>query len=118
MLIRMLETRKGSPDGRFVHTYREGQEYELPDSLARAFVRNGWAKVLRETKPAGPDETKPAAPAEVKKRPTKEGSPYYVFEGPDGLYTDGEGKAIKVLGSKAAERKREEFQAALEDEDE
>jgi len=42
--IKMLETRTGSPDGVSVRTYVKGEQYELPDELARVFVHEGWGK--------------------------------------------------------------------------
>lgn len=45
--IKMLETRKGSPDGMTVCSYQRGEQYELPDELARVFVREGWAKQVQ-----------------------------------------------------------------------
>ena len=44
MKIKMLETRLGSPDGRTVHSYARGEQYELPDDLAKVFVGEGWGK--------------------------------------------------------------------------
>lgn len=38
MKIKMLETKKGSPDGINVKTYIAGQVYEIPASLANVFV--------------------------------------------------------------------------------
>lgn len=36
--VKMLATTPGSPDGIRVISYREGEVYELPDNLAKAFV--------------------------------------------------------------------------------
>jgi hypothetical protein len=52
MHVKMTKTEKGSEDGRFVKEYRAGEEYDLPTSLAKAFIAMGAA-----------EETKPAAPA-------------------------------------------------------
>lgn len=38
MKIKMLKTKKGSPDGAIVNTYLVGREYDMPDSLADVFV--------------------------------------------------------------------------------
>lgn len=38
MKIKMLKTKKGSPDGITVNTYFEGQDYDMPNSLADVFI--------------------------------------------------------------------------------
>ena len=53
MKIRMLKTKNGSPDGLAVLTYDEDKVYELPEDLARVFIKQKWAKRLRETKDVG-----------------------------------------------------------------
>jgi hypothetical protein len=40
----MLRTARGSPDGAQVLTYEADREYEVPDSLARVFLAEGWAR--------------------------------------------------------------------------
>lgn len=42
MLVRMTSTRTGSPDGIRSIWYREGQVYDLPDSLLSEFLKAGW----------------------------------------------------------------------------
>lgn len=42
-MIKMLETRTGSPDGFALNTYQAGEVYDLPDLLAGYFLRRGWA---------------------------------------------------------------------------
>lgn len=42
MLIKMLETRRGSPDGYSVLKYEKGMIYDMPDALAKSFLRAGW----------------------------------------------------------------------------
>lgn len=44
MKIRMLETKKGSPDGIRINEYEIGKKYDIPKSLAEAFLRAGWAE--------------------------------------------------------------------------
>jgi len=39
----MLETRRGSEDGFAVLRFEKGRRYEVAESLARAFIRCGWA---------------------------------------------------------------------------
>ena len=73
MRIRMKETRRGSPDGRFVYDYVAGETYDgattpqMSDDLAAVFVREGWAvdaseretpAAKRSRKVTGPDEVK------------------------------------------------------------
>ena len=43
MLVLMLETRRGSPDGLIIRQYHEGQEYDLSRSLASYFIKRYWA---------------------------------------------------------------------------
>lgn len=43
MLIKMLSTKQGSPNGIIVRTYERGCVYELPGELAEAFIGEGWA---------------------------------------------------------------------------
>lgn len=51
MHIKMLSTRLGSPDGIASRVYVRGTSYGVPDSLAEAFLREGWAeKSFREKK--------------------------------------------------------------------
>lgn len=41
--LRITKTMHGSPDGRRVLLYSHGEEYEMEDSLAEVFLREGWA---------------------------------------------------------------------------
>lgn len=41
--IKMLQTRKGSPDGFVVNEYLKDKTYTVRESLAREFFANGWA---------------------------------------------------------------------------
>ena len=43
MHIKMLETRRGSPDGFTVALYHAGSVYDVGDSLGTRFVRDAWA---------------------------------------------------------------------------
>lgn len=38
MKLKMLHTSKGSPNGVTINTYHAGREYDMPESLAVAFV--------------------------------------------------------------------------------
>jgi len=43
MNIFMLETRRGSEDGFAVRCFEAGSNYDVADTLARAFISKGWA---------------------------------------------------------------------------
>jgi hypothetical protein len=43
MLIRMLETRRGSEDGFIVRCFEKHHCYDVADMLARSMIRAGWA---------------------------------------------------------------------------
>ncbi len=43
MRLRMLETRRGTEDGRVVRQFMAGETYDIADSLARAFLAAGFA---------------------------------------------------------------------------
>ena len=69
MKVRMKETKKGSPDGVEVNEYKKGRTYDLPDRLAGAFVRAGWATVVKPPKPPEEEkETKVIEPPETKEK--------------------------------------------------
>lgn len=40
----MLSSREGSSDGLHVQWYLEGRTYDVSDSLAAIFLKEGWAK--------------------------------------------------------------------------
>ncbi|WP_143123680.1 hypothetical protein [Thermoactinomyces sp. DSM 45892] len=44
MRIRMIRTMPGSPDGMKIYIYEADQVYDLPSSLARTFLEEGWAR--------------------------------------------------------------------------
>lgn len=41
--IKMIETRRGSPDGHTLKQFIRDHSYDVPDTLARAFIGSGWA---------------------------------------------------------------------------
>jgi hypothetical protein len=43
MIIYMLETRRGSPNGFGAKRYHKGRHYDIPHTLAASFLKNGWA---------------------------------------------------------------------------
>ena len=44
MLVKMLSTRKGSPNGTDVQTYFEGKPYEIHGELLDVFLKEGWCE--------------------------------------------------------------------------
>jgi hypothetical protein len=51
--LRMLSTRRGSPDGIRIDVYESGRVYDLAPDLAAAFLREGWAEPADGRKNAG-----------------------------------------------------------------
>ena len=53
----MKHTRYGSADGMRIDEYKKGETYDVRESLATIFLKEGWAvkadKVSRRTKDAG-----------------------------------------------------------------
>jgi len=60
MLVKMIKTTPGSKDGISVQKYEAGKEYNLPESLASAFVSVG---VAEEVKAVNAPANKTAGPA-------------------------------------------------------
>lgn len=59
MKIRMLTTKRGSPDGLEIREYEAGKKYDLPERLAGNFLGQGAAEedkelVLEVKEAAGP----------------------------------------------------------------
>jgi hypothetical protein len=48
MLVKIVKTTPGSPDGIHVKKYEAGQSYELPENLAQTFVGMGVAEIIIE----------------------------------------------------------------------
>jgi hypothetical protein len=46
MLVKMLSTRKGSPNGTDVQTYFEGHPYEIHGDLLDVFLKEGWCEAV------------------------------------------------------------------------
>lgn len=49
MHILMLETRRGSEDGFVIRRFYRGAHYDVADTLARAFIREGWARACPDS---------------------------------------------------------------------
>jgi hypothetical protein len=48
MLLKMTETKNGSPNGTIVLSYEKGKEYEIPEKLAKVFITMGCANEVKE----------------------------------------------------------------------
>jgi hypothetical protein len=44
MRIRVTKTTRAAPDGVTVRSYRAGETAEMPEELARVFLREGWGR--------------------------------------------------------------------------
>ena len=55
MKVEMKSTQSGSPDGLTVVQYKKKAVVEMPESLAKVFLHEGWARKVttRRTKNAG-----------------------------------------------------------------
>jgi len=51
MKIRMLVTKKGSPDGIHIFEYHAGQKYDVSPHLANIFLNAGWAEEDKVVEP-------------------------------------------------------------------
>lgn len=60
MRIRMLQDRRGSPDGISTVLYKAGEAYELPSALAEPWLAKGYCE--QDKMLLGPSETKSEAP--------------------------------------------------------
>ena len=68
MKVRMLSTRRGSPDGIEIREYEAGRKYDLSPSLAEIFLGAGWAE---EDKELAPPETKDAGTLKAEAKAAK-----------------------------------------------
>lgn len=48
MYVRMTQTRRGSEDGFALRCFHAGAYYDIADTLARRFIRAGWAIEIPE----------------------------------------------------------------------
>jgi len=62
MLVKMLSTHKGSPDGIQTVIYTEGQSYEVSGELLDVFLREGWCEAAEPFR-EGEDNGEAADPA-------------------------------------------------------
>lgn len=47
MFVTMLDTRRGSPDAFTVVRYYKDCVYDIPDELARHYIRSGYAEKVK-----------------------------------------------------------------------
>lgn len=59
MRVIMTKSRRGSENGITVQLYRQGETYELGDSLANAFMKSKCARPAPEPAPKPDDPKKP-----------------------------------------------------------
>jgi hypothetical protein len=73
MRIRVTKTTRAAPDGVTVRSYRAGETAEMPEDLARVFLREGWGRAV-EAAPANkaldgaPENKTPPNPRRTKRR--------------------------------------------------
>ncbi len=76
MRIRVTKTTRAAPDGVTVRSYRAGETAEMPEDLARVFLREGWGRAV-EAAPANkaldgaPENKTPSNPRRTKRRRRK-----------------------------------------------
>ncbi len=83
MRIRVTKTTRAAPDGVTVHSYRAGETAEMPEDLARVFLRDGWSReadgTTMEVAPANkafdgaPENETPPSPRRTKRRRRRRG---------------------------------------------
>lgn len=80
MKVRMKEDKRGSPDGINVIDYEKGKTYDMPDVLAKPWIKKGLAVAVKppkleeeveEPKAEEPEETKEEAPPEKEEKKKK-----------------------------------------------
>ncbi len=73
MRILITKTTRAAPDGVTVRSYRAGETAEMPEDLARVFLREGWGRAV-EAAPANkaldgaPENKTPPDPPRAKRR--------------------------------------------------
>ncbi len=73
MRILVTQTTRAAPDGVTVRSYRAGETAEMPEDLARVFLREGWGRAV-EAAPANkaldgaPENKTPPNPPRAKRR--------------------------------------------------
>ncbi len=73
MRIRVTKTTRAAPDGVTVRSYRAGATAEMPEDLARVFLREGWGRAV-EAAPVNkaldgaPENKTPPNPRRTKRR--------------------------------------------------
>ena len=69
MKVRMKEDKQAAPDGINIIDYKKGRTYDMPEELAKEFIKQGVVAAVKpkEVKVEEPDETKVIEPEETKK---------------------------------------------------
>ncbi len=66
MRILVTKTTRAAPDGVTVHRYRAGETADMPEDLARVFLREGWGREAdapaRRLDASGPGSAGPSQP--------------------------------------------------------
>lgn len=77
MKVKMHRTCFGSPDGMRVDEYQKSVTYDLPEELARVFLKQRWAtpalKNSRRTKDAGSAPENKTAKTKMKRKTRRRG---------------------------------------------
>ena len=79
MKLKMKRTSYGSPDGVQVEEYKKGETYDVRETLAAIFLKEGWAvkvdKSPRRTKDQGatPENKTAKSKVKAKKKPKRRG---------------------------------------------
>ncbi len=69
MRILVTKTTRAAPDGVTVRSYRAGETAEMPEDLARVFLREGWGREADGTAmEAAPENKTPPNPRRTKRR--------------------------------------------------
>ena len=68
MIVRMLTTKLGSPDGLEVREYEAGRKYDIPERLAANFLGQGAAEEDKELVLETKAEPQAEAPARKQRR--------------------------------------------------
>ncbi len=72
MRIRVTKTTRAARDGVAVRSYRAGETYDLPEDLARVFLREGWGREAdapaSKALDSAPENETPPNPRRAKRR--------------------------------------------------
>jgi len=66
MKVKMLETKIYYPDGIHEKECLQGETYDLPENIAKSWIKQGFATKGKIRKPEEPEENKIEEPPETK----------------------------------------------------